>query len=216
MKVSIFTPTMNRPDLLVRAATSVLLQTHTDWEWVVLDVGSIPVGQLLPKDRRIRYVRDPPNLGPALDFQRALELTTGEVVHPFADDDMLMRNALEIASSEIGDHQWLVGMTQLYDLDGHPWTTRGGTRESFVRTMAGEYLLGGAIYWRRELTERVGGFNADFDTAADFDLYVRFGRDSEPKIIPDILYLYMDHEQTNSRLEARKQARAVRRIVSGL
>ena len=213
MKISIFTPTVDRLDFLVRAATSVLLQTHEDWEWVVLDVGRVPAGGLLPHDQRIRYFRDPPAQGPAADFQRALELTRGDVVTPLADDDMLMRDALEIVSSEIGGYQWLVGTTQLYDLDGKPWTTRGGTRESFEQTMAGEYMLGGAVYWRRELSERVGGFNPDFSGAADVDLYMRFGRDSEPRIRPDSRSLYRDHPETNSRLQAKNQARQVKRIV---
>ena len=175
-------------------------------------VGRIPVKQLLPSDPRIRYVAAPPAQGPARDFQRALDLCTGEVVHPLADDDMLKRDALEIASSEIGEHQWLVGATTLYDPDGQPWATRGGTRESFDQTMAGEFMLGGAVYWRRELTERIGGFDADFDGAADVDLYMRMGRDSVPKIIPDVLYLYRDHPGTDSRVRAQNQARQVRRI----
>jgi glycosyltransferase involved in cell wall biosynthesis len=214
VKISIFTPTLDRPDYIVRAGATVLLQTHEDWEWVVLDVGRIPVGRLLPADPRIRYFREPPAQGPAADFQRALERTTGEVVHPLGDDDMLMRNALEIAATEIAGYQWLVGMTQLYDANGKPWTTRGGSRESFEQTMEGAYMLGGAIYWRRELSERLGGFNPEFTGAADVDLYMRFGRDSKPRIIPDVLYLYVDHPNTDSQRNAQRQARAVRRIIS--
>lgn len=213
MKISVFTPTLDRPEFIVRAATSVMLQTHEDWEWLVLDVGAEPIEHLLPSDWRIQYLHAPPAQGPAADFQRALELTTGEVVTPLADDDMIRRDALEIVATEIKGHDWLVAMTQLYDDDGKPWLTRGGTRESYEQTMAGEYMLGGAVYWRRELTERVGGFNPAFSGAADVDLYMRFGRDCEPRIIPDITYLYMDHPNTNSRLQAKNQGRQVRRIV---
>lgn len=213
MKISIFTPTLDRPDTLTRAATSVLLQTHEDWEWIVLDVGRIYVGSLLPRDPRIRYYCGSPAQGPAADFQRALELTTGEVVHPLSDDDMLMRDALEIVSSEMDGQQWLVGKTLIYDLDNNPIIERGGTRKSFEDTMAGRYMLGGAVYWRRELSDRLGGFNPDFTGAADVELYMRFGRDNEPKIIPDLLYLYFDHLKTDSRLNAKRQAEQVQRII---
>lgn len=213
MKVSVFTPTLDRPDFLIRAATSVLLQTHSDWEWIVLDVGWRPAGGLLPFDKRIRYFHEPPAQGPAADFQRALELTTGEVVHPLSDDDMLARDALEIATTEIKGHEWLIGKTQLYGEDGKETVTRGGTRESFEQTMRGEYMLGGAVYWRRGLSDRVGGFNPDFSGAADVDLYMRFGRAATPRIIPDVLYLYMDHPATDSRLHGKHQARQVKRIL---
>jgi glycosyltransferase involved in cell wall biosynthesis len=213
--ISIFTPTRDRPAMLTRAAVSVLTQTHEDWEWVVLDVGRVPVGQLLPKDRRIRYVRDPPAQGPAADFQRALELTRGDIVSPLSDDDMLARQALEIAVTELKGAEWLVAKTHLLDEQGNVWAERGGTRESFAQTMAGEYMLGGAIYWRRSLSDRLGGFDPDYSGAADVELYMRFGRAVEPRIISDVLYLYHDHLDTDSRVHAKRQARQVERIVSG-
>jgi glycosyltransferase involved in cell wall biosynthesis len=211
--ISIFTPTLDRPDMLTRAATSVLLQSHEDWEWIVLDVGRIPVGRLLPPDRRIHYFRIGSALGPAADFQRALELTSGEVVHPLSDDDMLTREALEIVSSEMGEHEWLVGKTLIYDDNGEIAMERGGTAESFRKTMEGKYMLGGGVYWRRTLSDRLGGFNPSFSGAADVELYMRFGRDCEPRIIPDVLYLYFDHPGTDSRLNAQRQGRQVQRIL---
>lgn len=218
MKISVFTPTLNRPQTLLVACTSMLLQSYANWEWVVLDVGDPPAGEGLPLelDSRIRYVHEPPARGPARDFQRALELTSGELVMPLADDDRLMSHALQTIADEIGEHEWLVGTTQLYDERCVMWTTRGGTRESFEQTMAGEYMLGGAVCWRRELSDRLGGFDPAYDGAADFELYTRFGREVEPKIISEVLYCYFDHPRTDSRLNAKRQMRAARRVVSQL
>lgn len=216
MKISVFTPTLDRPDFLKRAAVSVLLQTHQDWEWVVMDVGQEPAQHVLPADNRIRYRYQPPAQGPAPDYQRALDLCTGEVVHPLGDDDLLMRNALEIVASEMNGHDWLVGTTELYDANGRMRRKLGGTQQSFDRTMAGSFVLGGAVYWRRTLSDRLGGFNPDFSGAADVDLYMRFGRDSAPRIIPDVLYRYTDHPGTDSRRNPTNQHNQVRRILHHL
>lgn len=204
---------MNRPRMLARAGRSVLAQTYKDWEWIVLDVGTERIAvESVPDDPRVMYFWRPPNEGPARDFQRALNRSGGEIVHPLSDDDELVPEALETVAREIGDAEWLVGLTHLLDVDGVPWAGRGGDYESFTQTMNGEYMLGGAVYWRRSLTDRVGGFDPRFDSAADMDLYMRFGRAATPKIIPDLLYLYHDHPETDSRVNGQKQSAQVRRV----
>jgi len=75
-------------------------------------------------------------------------------------------------------------------------------------------MLGGAIYWRKSLTDEIGGFNSEFDGAADFDLYTRFLNHSDPKRLKDsVLYLYTDHPATDSRVNQDRQADATQRIV---
>ena len=71
-------------------------------------------------------------------------------------------------------------------------------------------MLGGAIYWRHELTDLLGGFNTNYESAADYDLYTRFAQHSTPRIIPDVLYHYTDHPDTDShRNNVRQQAASV-------
>lgn len=201
--------------MLERAGRSVLYQTYENWEWIVLDVGTDRIAvNAVPDDSRVLYFWRPPAEGPARDFQRALQRCTGNIIHPLSDDDELVPEALETVVREIGDAEWLVGTTHLLDVDGVPWASRGGTEESFAQTMCGEYMLGGAVYWRRSLSDRVGGFNPSFDSAADMDLYMRFGKAAQPKIIPDLLYLYHDHDETDSRVNVERQSRQVTRIRS--
>lgn len=204
MKVSLLTPTRNRRHFLPRALASVLAQTHADWELLVHDVSDEPVRDLVPHDPRILYSRGEPR-GPALDFQACLDMATGDLVHPFADDDRLVPHALETAVREIGEHEWLVARTVIETEDGQVVCHRGGDWQSVEATVAGSYMLGGAIYWRPSLSDRVGGFDAAFDGAADFDLYARFARTAEPRVIPDVLYRYTDHAGTDSRVRADNQ-----------
>jgi glycosyltransferase involved in cell wall biosynthesis len=42
MLISVAVPTHNRPELLREALTSVVAQTHAEWEVVVVDDGSTP------------------------------------------------------------------------------------------------------------------------------------------------------------------------------
>lgn len=212
MKVSVLTPTRNRPQFIARAVASVMAQTHTDWELVVHDVSDTPIRQLLPDDPRITYSAGVAR-GPALDFQSCLGRATGEIIHPLADDDTLPAHALATAVRAIQDRDWLVARTVLRDLEGNVLCHRGGDAESVRSTRDGSYMLGGAIYWRKDLTDRLGGFSAAYDGAADFDLYARFIRHTWPAIIPDVLYQYTDWAGTDSRVRAGNQ-RAVSDMIA--
>ena len=64
--VSVVIPSYNRPKLTVRAVQSVLAQTLSDFEVIVIDDGS-DSNQVYPShiigDERVRLVRHPANLG---------------------------------------------------------------------------------------------------------------------------------------------------------
>lgn len=200
-RFSLLTPTRDRPEWLPRAVDSVLAQTFKDWELVVYDNGQ-PIKQLLPKDRRIKYHHGPA-AGPADAFQRALELATGEVIHPFSDDDRLPPDALAVADRELGEALWLTGMTSYENEAGDVQCLLGGPLD-LARLKQG-YYLGGAIYWRRELTERLGGFKDQYDGAADYDLYLRFAQDSTPAFVDHVMYRYTDHPATDSHVRQGNQ-----------
>lgn len=213
MKVSVLLPTRNRREFLPRAIASVVAQTHEDWELVLYDVSDEPVRDLVPADDRIRYERGEA-LGPAADFQACLDRATGTLIHPMGDDDELPPQALGVAVLELGSCEWLVARTHLRTEEGAVYDSRGGDEASLAATLAGEYMLGGAVYWRKRLSDKVGGFDSDFDGAADFDLYVRFARAAPPRIIADVLYLYTNHAGTDSNVRAAHQQAQAARIRS--
>ena len=180
---------------------------------IVYDVGTAPVKAVVPDDERVRYLRGECR-GPAADFQAALDAASGSVVTPLSDDDRLPRHALTSALAALGEAEWLVGRTVLVTPDGDPVAFRGGTWESVDETRHGMYMLGGAVYWRPSLTNRVGGFDSAFDGAADFDLYRRFLNDTEPARCLDILYIHTVHPGQDTQVNRERQADATRRIMA--
>lgn len=202
MRFSLLTPTRDRADWLPWCIESVLDQTFQDWEQIILDNGSTSVKHLVPDDPRIRYVRSPAS-GPADAFQQTLDLARGEIVHPLSDDDELVPHALEVVDEKIGDAEWLTALTSFCDTDGVEQFKLGGPL-NLDRLRAG-YYLGGAVYWKRSLTDRLGGFDETYDGAADYDLYLRFAKDSAPVFVDRVLYLYTDHPDTDSHVRRNNQ-----------
>lgn len=210
-RFSLLTPTRDRRAWLPTCLKSALDQTFEDWEQIVYDNGQDTVRDLIPDDPRIRYVRGNAP-GPASAFQAALDHATGEIIHPFSDDDQLVPDALEIVDREIGDSEWLTGLTAFQNVEGTVQFYLGGQLD--LGLLESQYYLGGAIYWRKTLTDRLGGFDLGYDGAADYELYLRFARDSTPKHVPKVLYRYVDHPGTDSHVRAGNQIMQTSRITA--
>jgi glycosyltransferase involved in cell wall biosynthesis len=99
-RVSIGLPVHNGENYLTEAINSVLAQTYTDFELVICDNGSTDRTEEICRrhadaDPRIRYHRNPRNLGASANFRRSFELATGEYFRWLAHDDVLAPQYLE-------------------------------------------------------------------------------------------------------------------------
>src|SRR3989338_3818100 len=96
--VSIVTPTFNRVGSLREAIESVLAQTFSDWELIIVDDGSTDdtrqmVAQYQAQEPRIRYAYQL-NSGASAARNRALGLAQGEFVAFLDDDDFWLPEKL--------------------------------------------------------------------------------------------------------------------------
>ncbi len=92
--VSIGLPTFNRAGILKRAIDSALTQDYVNLELVISDNASTDQTQALceeycRRDPRIRYVRQPTNLGAAGNFAAVLAQAQGQFFMWLSDDDWL-------------------------------------------------------------------------------------------------------------------------------
>ena len=214
MKFSVILPTKDRPDWVIHAVQSVMGQSHTDWEIIVLDNSNEPYWPTSPwLDHRVRYLHARCD-GVADAYNRALELATGDIIVPLGDDDVLPVDTLKVSDELFGDALWLNGRTWIVDTAGSVIAERGGNYSSLGTTLAGTYWLGGAVHWRKSLTDRLGNFSLEYDGAADFDLYLRFLKDSDPVVTEHVMYVYRDWPGTDSRVRAENQAAMSRKIAA--
>ena len=98
--VSVIMPAYNASTTIEQAIRSVMTQTYTDWELIVIDDASADdtcavVRRLMAEDARIRLVQNPENRGVAHTRNRGLDLCTGEYVALLDCDDIWFPNKLE-------------------------------------------------------------------------------------------------------------------------
>jgi glycosyltransferase involved in cell wall biosynthesis len=106
--VSIIIPTFNRAHLIGETLDSVIAQTYTNWECIVVDDGSTDhtdkvLEQYCDKDKRIQYCHRPKHLKPGGNAARnfGFELSKGAYVNWFDSDDLMENNFIEVKLKSI-------------------------------------------------------------------------------------------------------------------
>jgi len=99
--VSVVIPTYNRLALLVDAIDSVIAQTMTDWELIVVDDGSTDgttdfLAQATPNDPRIRSCDNKRAKGPGGARNTGVAMARGEIVAFLDSDDRWLPEKLEV------------------------------------------------------------------------------------------------------------------------
>lgn len=108
MKFSLITPTYNRANLLVRTVDSILRQTYTNYELIVIDDGSTDNTKEIMKayvnDNRIKFISYPENKGVNHARNTGIDMATGDIIALCDSDDILLENALEKVKNFIETH----------------------------------------------------------------------------------------------------------------
>lgn len=100
-KFTVFTPAYNRAHTLHRVWDSLQAQTYRDFEWIVIDDGSIDnTAELIATwkaqvDFPVTYQYQV-NSGKHIAFNRGVDLAKGELFLPIDSDDAFLPNAIEL------------------------------------------------------------------------------------------------------------------------
>lgn len=183
MKISVITATWNSAATVRHTMESVLAQTHSDIEHIIVDGGSRDatmdiVRELEPRyGGRLRYVSER-DRGIYDAMNKSLRMATGDVVGILNSDDfysspgVLERVARALDEEDIDAVYGDIHYVSCADID------------RCVRYYSGAYfhrwmmLLGyqpahPSFYCRREMYERFGGFDLQLRIASDFDNMLR-------------------------------------------
>jgi glycosyltransferase involved in cell wall biosynthesis len=192
-RVSVCIPTYRGAATLGAAIESVLAQTLTDFELVIIDDGSPDDTRAVVeryRDPRLRYLRNESNLGPEGNWNRCLAEAQGRFFKLLPHDDLLHPECLArqviVLETDRDERLALVFSARtVLRPDGRALMRRGypGAVEGRLPAQQvmracvrrGTNLLGepGAVLMRRSLAERVGPFDATFPYVIDLDYWFR-------------------------------------------
>ena len=98
--VSIITPLYNSEKFIVETIKSVLAQTYTNWEMLIVndcskDNGASIVEEYVEKDKRIKLFNNEKNMGVSFTRNRAIDLSNGKYIAFLDSDDLWYKEKLK-------------------------------------------------------------------------------------------------------------------------
>ncbi|MEN6627596.1 MAG: glycosyltransferase family A protein [Candidatus Sumerlaeia bacterium] len=207
--VSFVIPCYNCAPWLGAALESLVAQTSPDWEAIVVDDGSTDdsaavAADYAARDGRVRLIRQP-NAGVGAARNSGAREASGRRLVFFDADDLMHPEFVEVMSGVLDAHPDAIGCACEYDLFDdsgarlpHPLPA-GGERLT-VRDMfngAAWTIHAGMI--RRELFDKVGGFDTTLKNSDDWDFWLRSLVHGDFIAVRRILAHYRRHPAQKSR-----------------
>jgi glycosyltransferase involved in cell wall biosynthesis len=206
-KVSIVIPCYNRERYLGLAIQSVLNQTYTDFELIIVDDGSTDASlqiaeQFASEDSRVKVIAQEQNQGVALTLKKGFDIAQGEFIGQVDSDDLLEPPALEITVQVLeGDPGLGMVYTNYIEINEEGERTRVGRRCQVPYSR--ERLLTSFMTFhfrliRKSIYDKVGGIESGVNTFEDYDLCLKISEVSRIRRVNDFLYLYRQHSESIS------------------
>ncbi|MBM4042009.1 MAG: glycosyltransferase [Planctomycetes bacterium] len=192
MSISIVTPSYNQAPFLGAAIASVLGQSYSSLEYVVMDGGSTDgsVEIIRRHAGQLAYWVSERDDGQYDAINKGFARTSGEIMAWLNSDDMYLPGALSVVAdifSAFPEVEWITSTRKvLWNEKGQAVACTpcsGFDRASFFRganlpgwgTYGGSWIQQESTFWRRSLWERAGGrLDTSVRIAADFELWARF------------------------------------------
>ena len=179
--VSIIIPTYNRANLIGETLESIVAQTYTNWECIIVDDGSTDatasvVENYTSKDSRFTYLKRPDNRAKGGNAARnyGFEVSSGDLIQWFDSDDLMVKDKLEqkVKLFERPDVDFVVSKTKYFNKENKSFKNYEFIESdvSFIN-----YAIG-SINWftpdlmvRREVAETIR-YNEELKAGQEYNL----------------------------------------------
>jgi len=206
-KISIVIPLYNTPKkYLLELIKFVQKQTYSNWELCLADGSTKPLDYLtkvVEKDERIKYQILKENKGISGNTNEALKLATGDYIALLDHDDLIPINSLfEIvkAINENPEAEFLfTDEDKFIDIKKKTrYEPNFKPDYAFDTFTSYNYICHFSVF-KKELMDKLKGFNEQFDGSQDYDLILRAVENAKQVVhIPKILYHWRVHPSSTA------------------
>jgi|SRR5579859_2638403 len=230
-KVSVVMAVYNGERYLAAAVESILRQSFSDFEFVIVDDGSTDgtpamLNAWAAQDSRVVLVHNETNRGMAASLNRGLAAARGAYVARQDADDLSEPTRLA-EQVPVLDARPEVGLVSCWVnlIDGagqplayHPFPDLAGNTQIQAALLAADCLCHGSVMFRRKLVEQLGSYDEQLEGTEDYDLWLRFAEVTQFEEVPQYLYRYRSHPSAFSEArrayQAWQQARTVEKMAA--
>ncbi|MFC4599651.1 glycosyltransferase [Cohnella hongkongensis] len=224
--VSVIMPVYNGSAYLKEAISSVLAQTYSSFEFVIVDDGSTDESAAIIEsfasiDSRIVYEQHASNRGVSAARNTAIRKSSGSIMMMTDADDIQLPDRLERSLAHLERHKADMVFHDCRLIDEHGKTIGSGNgypaamdeRNALLYQLQRNYLCSGLSLVRKSPDI---AFSSEFPNGEDFALFLTLLlKDYRCSIMPDVLTLYRRHSRNISNGLASSD-QTVRNVLSQL
>jgi glycosyltransferase involved in cell wall biosynthesis len=201
--ITVVIPVRNREHLIVRAIESVVAQTLTVDEIIVVDDASTDrtvevVGELAKSLSNLTLVSLKENVGAARARNIAIEIANGDLIAFLDSDDVWYVDKLSKQVVEFDANKNVVavfcGMVAVNPGTGNRYHIVPGPRATLNGLYHSNFLMtmSCALISKRALVD-IGGFDESLPTCEDWDLFIRLAEIGKISVVQEELVEYLVH-----------------------
>ena len=193
--VSVIVPCFNSGAFLTEALNSVLVQTYSNWECIIVDDCSEDdtsdiAAAFVNKDGRFSYIKQA-NQGPSIARNNGIASSEGTFILPLDSDDIIEPTYLEKAMDYFNDHpdtKLVYCRADRFGEDHGEWRLPPYSYDALVRANC---LIISSIYSRKDF-DQAGGYNPQMDSGLeDWEFWLELlGPNDNVYQINEILFHY--------------------------
>ena len=177
-KVSVIIPTYNRSEKVVKAVKSVLTQTYTDYEVLVIDDGSTDNTKvvLAPYYGKIRYIFQA-NQGVSSARNRGIQMARGEFIAFLDSDDEWLPEKLEKQVNFLKSHDsvFILACLAEGEMDDSNYKKIRQAPNQFIISLQTLFVQNASRYIvKKKCFDECGLFDINLQGPEDWELWLHF------------------------------------------
>ncbi len=212
--ITVLMPVYNGEKYLREAIDSILTQTFTNFEFLIINDGSTDSSEqiiLSYTDPRIRYVKNEANLKLIASLNKGFTLAAGKYVIRTDADDVNHAERLQLQYNFMEQHPDVGLLGTGFETFGENLPTKTVIYSPDHNTICLKHLYqihlshGTSIFRMEVVRKNKLFFDPAYAHAEDYELWTRFSAVSKLANIPQVLYRVRHHEHEVSRLHSNVQ-----------
>ena len=207
--VSVIMPVYNTAGYLERSIYSILNQTYSNLEFIIIDDGSTDGSLKLIEqidDKRIKIIQNRHNVGNYVCRNQGMRVANGKYIAVMDSDDIAMPHRLEAQVQKMESDEKVIAVgTQFYSDYGLSNKPRS-SEVIKVSLLGNNCMLHPSLMIRKDVISGIGGYDESYTFSSDYDLACNLALRGEIVNMPDILMKYSLRENQISILNHSEQA----------
>lgn len=220
--VSIVLPVYNAQDYINESIYSILNQTFTNFELIIIDDGSTDKSYEIINsfdDPRIKILKHERNLGLIKSLNEGIRLSSGELIARMDADDISQPKRLEKQVNFLkSNHNIGVCSTWYEVMARKKYIKRDETDPEKVKSLLLYYcpLAHPTVMFKKSIIEKVNYYSTDYPHAEDYELWIRLIEITNIANIPEVLFRYRPHDNQVSNKFKSVQNNSIMRAQNNL